>query len=838
MIDPRPLRYDLTLEPDLENFNFHGKVAILFESLAQCSRVDLDCRDLEIKGCRMTGFDENSECRFALQPSDDLLAVELPRTVSGRFNLEIVFRGIIGKQMTGFYRSRYLRQDGRQGFLAVTQFQENYARQAFPCLDRPEAKAVFHLQLVVPAGVVAISNTGIENEVSLPDGRKKISFGPSPKMSTYLLFWGLGPFETVIASHDQRVRARVLPGQEQAVKNGLQLGSRALQFCEQYFGIGYPLPKLDLIAVADFAYGAMENWGAITFRENLLLEHPETTPQEARLYIAEVISHEIVHQWFGNLVTPSGWKYLWLNESFATYLAYKFVAAEKPEWKSFDHFCSREVDSALQRDGLPQTVAIEISGHGQMAINTATAPIIYSKGGSMLRMLEGYMGPEAFRLGIRSYLQKHAYDCAASNDLWDSFEEASDLPIAGMIRRWVEQPGYPMLTVRLGNGRIHLSQSRFTYLDTTEEEQIWPLPLCMVFSDGRREVGRRTMLMEDRQMELELEPGCSACLVNAGRTAFLRVFYSQASMRSRLAGMASAGRLEPVDRWALEDDFFAALRKGLLTIEEYLDLVSASRPAANPDLLVCSAAARHLWLIDRICGEENTSRVRQLGRSLAVDVLDSLGWQPGEDDTLPQVMLRSRMLWYAAYWGHDRAVEKGINLYKKWLTGQGLEPDLAGTALKIGAREGDLGQAENMIARMETTDSEHLRLEIAGALGWFKDPRVLLEVLDMALEKIPARLQHISIGAAAENPVATRAVFQWFLKSLPGLEKLHPILFERVLTSIIPLCGITSADPAFRFLENYGRSHPELEDVLRLAKQWLEVNLRLVEATCVRAVEK
>lgn len=826
MTEFRPLGYDLTIEPDLDDFTFKGEVEIRFSAAGPCRKVALDCQGLAIKDCRFEGQGHTGQCRFE-HAHDDRLVVDLPRTVESGFTLRMLFRGTINQQMTGFYRSRYRDADGQPAFMAVTQFQENYARQAFPCLDRPELKAVFRVKMVIPDRLEAVSNTEVEKIEPLPGGRKEVSFFPTPVMSTYLLFWAVGPFETVVSGDDSRLRVRALPGQAGQVVRGLEMAGRALGFCEDYFGLDYPLAKLDLIAVADFAYGAMENWGAITFRENLLLDDPDTTPREARLSMAEVITHEIVHQWFGNLVTPAGWKYLWLNESFATYLAYKAVDAGYPQWRCADMFLAREVAAALERDGLERTIAIEMPGQTQAGINVATAPIIYSKGGGMLRMVEGYIGSETFKKAIRAYLKEHAYGCAASGDLWRSFQDASGLPVADMIRRWVEQPGYPLLTVDRRQGRLCLRQSRFTYLDGAPDSRIWPLPLGIWFFRKDKPAVVRTWLMDESELEVEIGDEDAVCLVNPGRTGFWRVFYSSADMRSELARLAGSGNLGAVDRWSLEDDFFASMRKGLLTVDQYLDLLEACRPWSEPDLLVCSTVCRHLGLIARICREGKPLRVKELGLKVAVSALDAIGWHPDSQEALPQAILRGRMLWSAALWDNHRAVRAGEKMFAGWLAGKYLEPDLAGSVLRIGARSGEFAHAEAMLARMEKCGSEHLRLAIAGALGWFAGQELLLKVLDLALKKVPPRLQHVIFASVAENPAARDGLMRWFIQNPERFAGLHPILFERILVSLVPFCGLDCHQETFAFLEEFLKRRPEMEDAVWMARQLLEVNLAL-----------
>ncbi len=264
--------------------------------------------------------------------------------------------GKINAKMAGFYRSRYV-LEGQERTIAVTQFQESDARRAFPCLDQPRDKATFDVEMVVDEGRVALSNMPVENEEALGRGKKLVRFAQTPKMSTYLLFFGVGDFEFVQDEGDGRVRAATTPGMSKFAGLGLELGRKSLHFCEAYYGIDYPLPKLDLIAVSDFAFGAMENWGAVTFRENLLLHFADITSKAGKQRIFEVIAHEIAHQWFGNLVTPSDWKYLWLNESFATLFGNRVVSHYHPEWEVWAQFLHADTNRALDRDAMQNTVA-------------------------------------------------------------------------------------------------------------------------------------------------------------------------------------------------------------------------------------------------------------------------------------------------------------------------------------------------------------------------------------------------------------------------------------------------------------------------------------------------
>ena len=332
-----PVNYKIHLEPDLVNFTFAGTAEILFEAQQPTAEIVLDLLEIEIGRCRILQNDDSVDCAFSIDPSKEELRIALPEPLSGAIRLAIDYQGLINDAMAGFYRSKYSYQD-QTGYMAVTQFEESDARRALPCMDHPARKATFDIAMDIDSHLVAISNGAVKETRMLDTGKMRVTFEQTPKMSTYLVFFGVGEFEFTPDEKDDRVRVATLPGMQEFAHFGADLGRKSLEFCESYYGIAYPLPKMDLIAIPDFAFGAMENWGAITFRENLLLHYPDVTSKSGEERIFEVIAHEIAHQWFGNLVTPSDWKYLWLNESFATFFGFGVVDHYYPQWDTWQQF--------------------------------------------------------------------------------------------------------------------------------------------------------------------------------------------------------------------------------------------------------------------------------------------------------------------------------------------------------------------------------------------------------------------------------------------------------------------------------------------------------------------
>jgi tricorn protease interacting factor F2/3 len=375
-----PINYRIHLIPDLTNFTFAGNMTLLVEAQKAIEELRLNILDLDILNCAVELNGDFADCTFKTDTEKEELKILLPQKMEGAIYTKIGYEGQINDKMAGFYRSQYL-SSAEKKHIAVTQFEESDARRAFPCMDHPAKKATFNIIIDIDTDLVAISNGAVADEKLLENGKKRVTFDQTPKMSTYLVFFGIGEFEFIQDTKDPRVRAVTLPGMESYAKFGLEFGRKSLAFSEAYYGIPYPLPKMDLIAIPDFAFGAMENWGAITFRENLLLHYPDITSKSGEERICEVIAHEIAHQWFGNLVTPSDWKYLWLNESFATYFGYGVVDHYYPQWETWQQFLYGQTGGAMARDALLENFAIEIPGGEHVVINVSTAPIIYSKGG-------------------------------------------------------------------------------------------------------------------------------------------------------------------------------------------------------------------------------------------------------------------------------------------------------------------------------------------------------------------------------------------------------------------------------------------------------------------------
>jgi tricorn protease interacting factor F2/3 len=822
MAEITPTHYRLRLAPDLARFSFEGQAEIHLHATQAAAEITLNAVELAIWECRWLRGREPLACSFRLDPRSEELKVTLPQAASGEIVLRIDYTGRINDRMAGFYRSRYA-HGAETKFIAVTQFEESDARRAFPCVDHPGRKATFDVELEVDRRLTAVANTEIKAQELLENNRKRVIFERTPRMSTYLVFFGVGEFEVLQDHFDARVRAITLPGQQKHALYGLEFGRDALHFCEAYYAIPYPLSKMDLIAIPDFAFGAMENWGAITFRENLLLHHPETTSKAGEERICEVIAHEIAHQWFGNLVTPSDWRYLWLNESFATYFGYGVVAHYHPEWEIWPQFMNGTAASAMTRDGLLENYAIEIPGGEHLVINTSTAPIIYSKGASILRQIEGYIGPENFQKGLRRYLKTHAYGCAESRHLWEAFEAVSDRPVNALMQSWIGQPGFPLVRARREAGTLVLTQHRFTYLPN-DAAQNWLIPINLSLFDASGAERTQTVLMDRPEVRVGLGTAVGYKL-NARQTGFYRVQYEEAGNLEALGERVRAKSLPPEDRWGLQNDLFALAMSGAASIDDYLQYLKFYQ--GEDAYLPLASIAGHLSLIHLVVGPGRRQGIAALAGPWFEAVLDRIGCLPRPDEAQTVTILREQLITDTVQYGCVPIEAFALKQYEALKRGAGVPADIRRSVMQAAAWCGGAEVFDWLDRRFQSAASEHERLNVLNAMGGFRTAKEIARALDYVLTTVPPRNKFIPVVALASNPHALDILWEWYTAHVGQLEEFHPMLYERVIAAIVPTAGLGRTAPVREFFERYGRRTDKARDVIRLSLERLEIHERM-----------
>jgi tricorn protease interacting factor F2/3 len=773
-------------------------MTLLVEAQTAIEELCLNILDLDILNCAVELNGDFADCTFKTNTEKEELKIRLPQKMKGAIHIKIGYEGQINNKMAGFYRSQYL-SSAETKHIAVTQFEESDARRAFPCMDHPAKKATFDIIIDIDNDLVAISNSAVAEERLLDDGKKRVTFEQTPKMSTYLVFFGVGEFEFIQDTKDPRVRAVTLPGMKPYAKFGLEFGRKSLAFSEAYYGIPYPLPKMDLIAIPDFAFGAMENWGAITFRENLLLHYPDITSKSGEERICEVIAHEIAHQWFGNLVTPSDWKYLWLNESFATYFGYGIVDHYYPQWETWQQFLYGQTGGAMARDALLENFAIEIPGGEHVVINVSTAPIIYSKGGSILRQIKGYIGEDNFQKGLQHYLKTYEYANAASQDLWGSFEKASEQPISKMMKSWIEQAGFPLISVKRQGNKLELNQKRFTFLPN-DSAQIWQVPITLSFFADSVASEQMTFLMDSARAEIEIPVHTDAYKINDQQTGFYIVDYQDQKNLKALGQRVRDQSLPVEDRWGLQNDFFALSKSGKTSLVDYLKFLAFYEN--EQAFLPLISISNNLQYADLVMADTAREKISSLVRPWFEMILNNIGFEPARDEKHTTAILREQLLWHAALSGSESAIEFAGDQFAEWMQGKTVHPDIMKSVMQIGAFAGNEQTFEWLDQRFQSSKIEHERMNILMALGCFKEKAQIKKSQQYILDEVPARNQFIPVVAMASNSYAIPLLWDWYVTNLEQIEQFHPMLYERVIAAIIPMAGLDREQEVKGFFED------------------------------------
>jgi aminopeptidase N len=749
-----PTQYRLSLAPDLDAGTFSGTVAIDVQLSKPVDAILLNAVDLNLTEASVGP----ARARVEVDERRERVRLALDQTLpEGPAEIRIVFNGKLSSTMRGFYKSSYTLPDGTRRAMATTQFEASSARRAFPCFDEPALKARFDVELVVPADRTAISNTSVASEEPAEGGRKRVRFARTPVMSTYLLAFIVGEFETIEGHSSDRtpVRVRTTPGRSDLGRFALDTAIRGLDFFGGYYDIPYrtALDKLDLIAIPDFEAGAMENWGAITFREIVLFIDPEKSSVPMKRRVAEVVLHELAHQWFGNLVTMKWWNELWLNESFATFMAYKAADAIFPDWNVWDEYLSQTTSGGKSLDSLRSSHPVETPVRDPGEVDQIFDPISYNKGGSLLRMLEATIGPDVFRDGIRRYLQRHRYGNASTRDLWNALSEGTPWDVAWMMGDWTGQVGFPVLLAKKMHGRIHLRQERFL-LDRDPDKaapggSVWMIPIAAVDATGRRATMRLEALEGDQPDEGWIK-------LNAGQTGFYLVHYDDEWRRS-----LDPMKLPPPDRYGLIEDSTSLMRAGYMSVSEFLSLVG--RYEGEEDYNVWSQIAGGLGLLAEIfVGDPAVPKLEAWAQKLLRPILQEVGWEGNPSEPHDRVLLRSTVLGAAVRFGDPETIGEGRRRFVSAAAPESIAADLRSTVLTAAARYGDETAHGRMVRMYESAGLPEVRVSLLQALGSFRHESLLRLSFAYSLsDKVrPQDAMYVVAGA----PIETRPTAWALLK--------------------------------------------------------------------------
>ncbi len=766
----RPIHYELTIKPDFEAFTFAGEVDVELAVERGVRSIVLHCLEIRIQSAALVWTADGREHRMeaaeiVYDAGSQTAAIKFEKTpagATGNPHLRLVYRGELNDKLRGFYRSRYVNPEGETSWLACTQFEPVDARRALPCFDEPALKATFKVTLNVPRGMAAVSNMPVAAKRDLGSAVQSIEFETTPVMSTYLLAFIVGDLAHIekAAADGKPVRVWTTRGKERQGRFTLDTSIKLLSFYHDYFGIKYPLPKLDHVALPDFSAGAMENFGCITYRETAVLLDEDNSSADTRKRIAVVVAHELAHLWFGDLATMRWWDDLWLNESFATWAATKALHWLFPEWSMWTDFVSTETQRAFALDGLTNSHPIHQEVQEVSEVGQLFDAISYSKGGAVLRMLEQHLTPEAFRKGLSLYLERHAYGNASTIDLWQALEDASKTPVVQLMGRWTGQTGYPVLDVRAltdGNGlSLEIQQRRFVYesilADTpTVEDAIWPVPLTVTAAGSPA----TAMLFDARSATVALSapPGQPDWIkLNPDQTGFYRVNYSERDWERLMPAIRSM-ELPATDRLGLQSDAYALSRAGLLSVARFLSV--AESYIDETDSSVWSSLAANLREIEAtIADEPCLGAFRAFGRRLFAAAARRSGWQarPGEGHL--GALLRATVLREAGGYGDTEVIAQAQALFEAHQSGATkVHPDLRGIVYGTTAQEGGRELYERLWELERAADLHEEKTRLLLAMARFRDEGLLRETLERSLAGDEVRSQDtvLVVSAVAAN---------------------------------------------------------------------------------------
>jgi len=828
----RPERYELRLAPDLASSTFAGEVDVDLQVDRPTDRLTCNAAELEVQEAWVLVGDRRLEATTELDEELEQLHVVLPEPLpAGAARLHVRFSGVLNDKLRGFYRSSYVAEDGETRRIAVTQFEPTDARRAFPCWDEPSFKAVFGVTLDVDADLLAISNGPELERHPLDGGRVRIRFADTMPMSTYLVAFVVGPLEVTGPVDVDGIPLRIVhrPGQSGLAGFALEVGAFALRWYADYYGIAYPGDKVDMVAVPDFAFGAMENLGCVVYRETLLLVDPETATQAELVAVVDVIAHELAHMWFGDLVTMSWWNGIWLNEAFATFMEARCAEAFRPAWQRWMHF-GRERSTAFDVDALESTRPIEYPVITPQDAEGMFDTLTYQKGSAVVRMLEQYLGADAFRDGIRRYLQAHQYGNTETGDLWDALEAETGEPVRATMDSWIFQGGFPLVRASRDGDRLVLEQRRFRYRDGAEDDTRWRVPV-LVRAGGREQ---RTLL-EERTQALDVGAGDGAVLVNAGGHGFYRV---DADADLRQALLDGIGDLAPLERYAVLDDTVALVLRGDRSVGDLAALLQRLADAGETDLSIWQLAASAIDVVDRIAADDERAAVSSWVRDLLAPLAAALGDEVRPDDDDRRRAVRGLVLGLRGVHGDPAAAAVAEALWDRTRRGEAVDAELAAGALKAVAVTADADRYDALIERFRSGATPQEQVRHLYAAATVADAALFRRYLDLlATDEVRSQNLAFAYRAALRNREHGLEAWTVVRDRWDSIRDRLPFnATQRLVEGVADIVDRAVADEVTAFLAE--RPVPEAERLIaqHVERMWVQVELherergRLAEA--------
>ncbi|RVX66064.1 hypothetical protein B0A52_09998 [Exophiala mesophila] len=837
-----PQHYDVTIEVDFDKFTFDGTIIIDLDVAKDSTSISLNTLDIKIHSTQVhaDGALVTSSPSLTYDKDTQTTTIDLGGKMLSKgqkVQLKQTYTGELNDKMAGFYRSK--RRDGQ--VLAVTQFEATDARRALPCFDEPALKAEFTVTLIVDDDKTALSNMDVASEKVVDSKitggkRRAVTFNRSPRMSTYLLAFIVAELKS-ISTDKFRLPIKVWNTPEQNDDDGkfaLDVAAKTLAFYEKTFQAPYPLPKMDMVAIPDFAAGAMENWGLVTYRVVDLLFDQASAGAATKERVAEVVQHELAHQWFGNLVTMDFWDGLWLNEGFATWMSWYSCNEFYPEWKVWETFVIDTLQGALGLDGLRSSHPIEVPVHRAEDINQIFDAISYSKGSAVLRMISKYLGEDVFIDGVRRYIKKHAWGNTQTGDLWSALADASGKDVAHLMDIWTKNIGYPVVTVTENekDSSITVKQNRFLRTGDVKPEEdtvLYPVILGLKTKEGVDE----TLILSEREQTFKIKGGLDFFKLNSDHSALYRTSYT-AERLTKLGEAAKAGLLTVEDRAGMIADAGALAASGYGKTSGILSLLQSFNTETQfvvwNEILTRINSVRNTWIFE---DESIKDALKAFQLSLTSAKAHELGWEFGENEDHIQSQFKSLMFGSAGLAGDKKIEAAAKAMFEKFLQGDyaAIHPNLRASVFAMAIRDGGEKEWEALLARYHSAPTSDEKNTCLRSLGRAKSPELIKKTLDLALSgEVKMQDIYMPIGGLGSTSDGINRRYEWLQKNWDVLvEKLPPSM--SMLSSVVSICvaGFTNekqlADVEAFFADKdkkgYDRSLQQSLDSIRAKANWL-----------------
>jgi aminopeptidase N len=811
--DNLPILYDLFLDVDMNEFSFKGIVNIYFENISG-NKIILNFKALNIKKINQNNID----LQFELIEETEEIILKIPKELKVELPITISYEGIINDGLAGFYQSKYFVENNERTS-AVTQFFESEARQLLPCKDHPRFKSKYKIKVQVDKNYKVISNEAIESQSSV-NGRILYNFKTTVFMSSYLLFIGISEWEQN-SLNSERVPISTITHPNKIVNTDLSLKFAATSFniSEEFFGFDYPLSKLDLIATPAFHYGAMENFGAILFRENALFIVPNKTSGYRQFQNKVTIAHEISHQWFGNLVTPFDWKYIWLNESFATFLGYLITDKIEHEEKPWEYFLLRSVVTALEADAYIESVPIELPDLNTVAFTIKSVPILYSKGGAIIRQLYEYLGEEKFCQGIKRYMNEFAFKSATSIDLWLSIENEIKEPIKELMESWIFQIGYPVISCTKEGTRLILNQKRFIFLSVNNINKIYHIPVIIDYFDNNNTfLKQEKYVMKDKKLELKLPDETAYYLINGEKTSLTIIKYDEVNF-NRLMSVINMKGLSSISRWTILLDCFYLFKANKFSIQQLIEVLNNYNEETEVLPLSQIASIIHI-LISHANEEQRESIIFQLN-PLVTKIFQNIGIEVENETDWRILQLKAEL--YELYYKFE--IPDFMSFIPKICT------EVVSNYYNI---KGEFIEVFLYLFSLETSDYNYLinifkqssdpleQNNLLKAIASIPNKNQSEMIINLTFDVIPKQFREVYINHLCSNPHFGDKMWDFYINNLKKFEELHVGAYQKAIQHIIEV-SIKLKDKMYQHFSEYKLKFPKIKESVEKSFETLDI---------------